>query len=97
MKERGIMRLIDADALKARFYMKDDCSDCHACDYDETYIDPGIICSTIDDMPTIEPKIIRCNECKYRGGKPIADGRCWCSIHNTFMSYCSDAERKDNG
>ena len=48
------MRLIDADALKARFYMKDDCSDCHACDYDETYIEPMIICSTIDDMPTIE-------------------------------------------
>ena len=85
------MRLIDADALKARFYMGNDCSDCHACDYDETYIDPGIICTTIDDMPTIEPDIIRCRECKYYDGRPcgIVD---W---YNTANDFCSKAERKE--
>lgn len=41
-----------------------------------------------------QPEIIRCKDCKHRGEKPIADGRYWCEIHDTFMYYCSDAERR---
>ena len=37
-------------------------------------------------------EIIRCKDCIHRGEKPIADGRYWCDIHDTFMYYCSDAE-----
>ena len=41
-----------------------------------------------------QPEIIHCRDCKHRGEKPIADGRYWCEIHDTFMYYCSDAERR---
>jgi hypothetical protein len=39
-------------------------------------------------------EVTRCKDCKHRGEKPIADGRYWCDIHDTFMYYCSDAERR---
>lgn len=39
-------------------------------------------------------EIVRCKDCIHRGEKPIADGRYWCEIHDTFMYYCSDAERR---
>ena len=41
-----------------------------------------------------QPEIVHCRDCKHRGEKPIADGRYWCEIHDTFMYYCSDAERR---
>lgn len=41
-----------------------------------------------------QPDIIRCEDCKHRGEKPIDDGRYWCELHDTFMYYCSDAERR---
>ena len=41
-----------------------------------------------------QPEIIHCRDCKHRGEKPITDGRYWCEIHDTFMYYCSDAERR---
>lgn len=43
-----------------------------------------------------QPEIIHCRDCKHRGEKPIADGRYWCEIHDTFMYYCSDAEGRCN-
>ena len=46
------------------------------------------------NTPTIEPDIVKCKDCKHRGEKPISDGRYWCDIHNAFMYYCSDAERR---
>ena len=48
----------------------------------------------IHDLPSAQPEIIHCRDCKHRGEKPIADGRYWCEIHDTFMYYCSDAERR---
>ena len=41
--------------------------------------------------------IVKCKDCKHRGEKPISDGRYWCNIHNAFMYYCSDAERRTDG
>ena len=49
------------------------------------------------DLPSAQPEIIRCKDCKHRGETPIADGRYWCDIHDTFMYYCSDAERRTDG
>lgn len=50
---------------------------------------------TILNLPSAEPEIICCEDCKYaKEGKPINDGRYWCAIHNSFMYYCSDAERR---
>ena len=41
-------------------------------------------------------EIIRCKDCKYNDGEePIADGRYWCMLHQSFMYYCSDAERRE--
>lgn len=51
------------------------------------------ILEQINAIPSIEPEIIRCKDCKHRGEKPIADGRYWCELHGSFMYYCSDAER----
>lgn len=48
----------------------------------------------IQNLPSVEPEIVMCKECKHRGEEPIADGRYWCDIHDTFMYYCSDAERR---
>lgn len=48
--------------------------------------------------PKIIGKLIRCKDCKFKvGEKPIADGRYWCVLHQSFMYYCSDAERKEDG
>lgn len=45
----------------------------------------------------IVEKLIRCKDCKFTDGeKPIADGRYWCVMHQSFMYYCSDAERKED-
>ena len=57
------MRLIDADALKADYGMKDDCEDCEKelkgyvkqCQYDAVYTKMDF-CGWIDAMPTIEPE-----------------------------------------
>ena len=56
------MRLVDADALKADYGMKDDCADCEkelqgkvrSCEYDHIYSKMDF-CGWIDDAPTIEP------------------------------------------
>ncbi len=50
----------------------------------------------LNKLPSTQPEIIRCKDCKHRGEKPIADGRYWCDIHDTFMYYCSDAERRSD-
>lgn len=48
----------------------------------------------INELPSAQPEINHCRDCKHRGEEPIADGRYWCEIHDTFMYYCSDAERR---
>ena len=53
--------------------------------------------NVVASMPSAQPEIIRCKECKHRGETPIADGQYWCDIHDTFMYYCSDAERRTDG
>lgn len=67
---------------------------------DAFYKHPNIDWTTLDvlaeikALPSAQPEIIHCRDCKHRGEKPIADGRYWCEIHDTFMYYCSDAERR---
>lgn len=63
-------------------------------DYDEGYV-AGIkkaIWVIEKWLPSAEPEIITCENCKYGDVKPIADGRRWCDRHSTYMYYCSDAE-----
>ena len=58
----------------------------------------GLIESYISDMkelPSAQSEIIYCKDCKFTDGeKPIADGRYWCVLHESFMYFCSDAERR---
>lgn len=54
----------------------------------------GLIESYIDDveqLPSAQPEIIRCKECKFYDGRPcgIVD---W---YNTADDFCSRAERKE--
>ena len=63
----------------------------------EIYSDEAVPVEYLQTLPSAEPEIVMCKECKHRGEKPIADGRYWCDIHGTFMYYCSDAERKIDG
>lgn len=82
------MRLIDADALIHEL------NNSHY--PGAPYIDAGISIAIgkVLDAQTIRPEIVRCKDCRHRGEKPISDGRYWCNIHNAFMYYCSDAERR---
>ena len=48
----------------------------------------------IETLSSAGPEIIRCKDCKYADEKPISDGRHWCSLHCSYMYYCSDAERR---
>ena len=52
--------------------------------------------SKIEYLPSAQPEIITCENCKYADGKKIADGRRWCSLHGVYMKYCSDAEVRTN-
>lgn len=48
-------------------------------------------------VPSAQPDILTCEDCKYADDKPISDGRHWCSLHGSFMYYCSRAERREEG
>ena len=96
------MRLIDADALIADCQLAQKQADRHGREFANAFYSGGGEVSTewwcvedmIENAPTIELEIIHCRDCKHRGEKPIADGRYWCELHDTFMYYCSDAERR---
>ena len=46
---------------------------------------------SLDSAPSID--IVCCRECRYTDGEPpIADGRYWCTLHGSFMYYCSDGK-----
>lgn len=78
------MRLIDADALKATFGMKNNCSECgdkwKACHYNRIYHPKMDFCKWIDDAPTVYPE------------QPKA-GR-WLPIHGEPIVACSVCRKK---
>lgn len=104
------MRLIDADALKADYGMKDDCADCEkelhgkvrSCEYDHIYSKMDF-CGWIDDAPTIDAvPVIRCKDCKYSSDNGVYG----CTIESfnyDFDSrmyandFCSKPERRTDG
>lgn len=51
----------------------------------------------VNGLPSAQPEITACDDCKYADDKPISDGRRWCNLHGFFMYYCSDAERREGG
>ena len=96
------MRLIDADALKADYGMKDNCKDCEKelrgyvrqCEYDAVYTKMDF-CGWIDSMPTIEPesKWIPVSERLPEYYEPVLtwDGHCY------FVEKRIPTIKADNG
>ena len=84
------MRLIDADRLKRKFCGH--CEDNGKCQ-EEFCFDLNII----DSMPTVEPEIIMCKDCKWFG----EHGCAICIVDDTDKptenDYCSFAERRTDG
>lgn len=48
----------------------------------------------LQELPAAVSDFITCADCRYADRKAIADGRHWCSYHEDYMRYCSDAERR---
>ena len=82
------MRLIDADALKKHWNTQDvKCGEYTAFHFLES----------IDEQPTIEPKIIRCKDCKYWDTDYGLYG--YCGRHGYHVStfregFCNLADRR---
>ena len=49
----------------------------------------------LEKLPSSQLEIIRCKDCKYSRGEPIADGRYWCIESCGYFQFCSEAERKE--
>lgn len=98
------MRLIDVDALKADYGMKDDCADCDkelrgkskACEFDRVYTKMDF-CGWLDDAPTVDAvPIVRCKDCKYNQLLSTS-GNANCEIYYGMTNqdgFCHMAERR---
>lgn len=99
------MRLIDVDALKADYGMKDDCADCDkelrgkskACEFDRVYTKMDF-CGWLDDASTVDAvPVVRCKDCKYWTSYGSNGGACelWECQGFSTDDYCSSGKRKD--
>lgn len=99
------MRLIDADALKADYGMKDDCADCDkelrgkskACEFDRVYTKMDF-CGWLDDAPTVDAvPVVRCKDCKHnRLSATKANASCEIFYGMTDQNgFCYMAERRE--
>ena len=69
-----------------------------------TYIDPINVLTEVRDrikaLPSAQPEIIRCRDCKHGKGD-VFDRGWWCELHPSFDvdgdDYCSHAERRTDG
>ena len=80
------MRAIDADAIEYTYAVARNLFDGH--NWNELVVTKD----EIEDMPTIQPEIIRCRECKFASG----DSRiCMKFDHSPIgeLDFCSFAER----
>jgi len=78
------MRAIDADLCESYFW--------------EHLDDNGMAAAmnAINDMPTIEPEIVRCKDCKHKGTKNCV-ANAWTTIFGVMVKddfYCGLAERR---
>ena len=99
------MRLIDADALKDRFWDGSICKDCpkkkprcyNYCDA------PGLLTDDIerliDGTPTVDAEpVVRCKDCKYYSSNPMAGGVGECEWSTDALDdngYCYRGERRE--
>ena len=66
----------------------DDLPNCYN-GFSDTY-DKAYIIGVLEELPSAQPEIVRCKDCKYYDGRPcgIVD---W---YNTADDFCSRAERR---
>ena len=87
------MRLIDADALETVITQLNENG------WGITRNEYKLIDMVLFEMPTIEPEIVRCKDCKqFR--RWIDTDICFCDITESEMSdddFCSRAERRTDG
>ena len=61
------------------------------------------ICKTLNELPSAQPEIIRCKDCKWSDWYTACDGNryCYCmetgNGGRTENDYCSYAERRTDG
>ena len=89
------------ETIKSAEIWRDDCKDLGVtAEFAErAIIDFNEAMLRVKDFPSVDAvNVILCKDCRYSDGKgSIADGRYWCVLHQSFMYYCSDAERKKDG
>ena len=84
------MRLIDADALKKKYYP-------FPC---AIGVENAVTIRAINEAPTIDAvPVVRCGECKHYNTSGCSEGFGWCErmdrgIHDDF--FCSNGERKES-
>ena len=82
------------------------CKECY--DTDGEICDRDNVCGNVmilKNMPSAQPEIVRCKDCKFADCYVSSDGvmRCYCmshgsSGHDIYQDYCSYAERRtDDG
>ena len=102
------MRLIDADALTeiihGMYAEGDDPSTYHVDAEGDTLIGKFAVVDAIFNIPTIQPEIIRCKDCKYWVHGYITDnddfippkcGEWQQMVGHSSDDYCSLAERRE--
>lgn len=66
----------------------EDLQDCYN-GFSDTY-DKACIIGVLEELPSAQPEIIRCRDCKHYDGRPCGIVDWW----NTADDYCSRAERR---
>lgn len=84
------MRLIDADELIEKYggwYTEEGTED--------GFI--GVIEALVNAMPSVQPEIIRCKECKYRDADDFCTGRGYPNALVPDDGFCDKGERREDG
>ena len=62
------------------------------------YMDTKSIIDLLNDLPSAEPEIVRCKDCKYSDFAWLHDGQLYCRKHGGCSwykdDYCSYTERR---
>ena len=103
------MRLIDADALMARFQREQETMYEHGREYSFSFLNSGQEISTewyaverfLEEAPTIDAvPVVRCKDCRW-GREVCGNIECFADInvpteYHGYEWYCPNGERKDN-
>lgn len=49
----------------------------------------------LQELPATVHDFVPCADCCYADNKKTAAGLYWCTYHDDYMKYCSDAKRRE--